>query len=880
MPAPLPSLLPLFQISTAMDIDFSKFTENGRQAITAAHQLARQCSHSSIEPVVLIVAIMQTDRHIVPFLLEQMNVDKMPLFSDVSTLLGQLPRRSSDSIPMSPATMEVLRMAVELAARSGSPVVALEHIFQALGEVRGPVRDIMRRHGVTSAKMKAAVDAYRRGGNGRTAGNTGGNAPGDSSMPMLRKYGRDMVLEAAEGRIDPVVGRDAEVRRLLQILSRKTKNNPILVGEPGTGKTAIVEGLAHRLNQGDVPEDLKQLRLFSLDFSALVAGASAQGEMEQRLKKVIEEAKEDPSVVLFIDEIHLLIGGHGGMDAANILKPEMARGLIKIIGATTLDEYTKYIEKDKAFERRFQTVHVDEPDPESAVTIMRGIKSRFESHHRIKILDEAIVAAVNLSHRYISDRFLPDKAIDLVDEAASGMRLDISSEPAELELLRRRLRDREMERESVRQDNSEAPELQQLDVDIANINEKINEMHAHWQSARERLMKLNANREELAATETNRQTAEEQGRYADALNLKRRAEALRLQIEADTLELSGEDNLLKGALDQSDIMRVVTAWTGIPMTNLNREENDKLREIETALHGSVVGQDAAVKSVANVIRRNRMGLSDADKPIGTFLFLGSTGVGKTELSKALAQFLFDSKDMIVRIDMSEYQQEHSVARLFGAPPGYVGYDQGGQLTEAVRRKPYSVVLFDEIEKAHPKVFEVLLQLLDEGHLTDGKGRTVNFKNTIVIMTSNMGQEVIMERLAGRDFDRYGVDDAIEQVMVQLRRHVKPEFLNRIDETVMFLPLSRQDISKIAEMQLANMIKKLAKNEIEISFDPNVVDVITNAGYQPEYGGRPVKRAINDLIVNTLSLAMVEGKVDRSRPIRAVATADGIVFRNI
>ncbi len=860
-----------------MNVDFNKFTENSRQAISGAHRLARQCSYSSLEPAVLVVAIMQTDRDMVPFLLGQMNIEKVPFFTALSDTMQQLPHNGSEGAPIafSPATDQVLATALRLAQRNGSQVVALEHLFWALYEVPGPVKEVMKRFGITSSKLETAVSTFR---NGNADAPVGGST-GDSGLSNLRRYATDLVRAATEGQIEPVIGRDTEVRRVLQIISRKTKNNPILVGEPGTGKTAIVEGLAHRLQQGDVPEELRGIKLFSLDFTAMVAGAGAQGELEERLKKVVEEVKTDPSVVLFIDEIHLLIGGGGGMDAANILKPEMARGLIKIIGATTLDEYRKYIEKDKAFERRFQKVLVEEPDPDTAITIMRGIKKRFEGHHHIKILDEAIVAAVNLSHRYISDRFLPDKAIDLLDEAASSMRLDISSAPVELDLLKRKIRDKEIEREAIKQENPDEVALESLDQEIADLREQENTMNARWRNARARMQRIHELRQELERTETNRQAAEDQGRYSEALQLQRTAESLRENIEAMSLELSGEGSILKNALDEGDIMRVVTAWTGIPMTNLDREETEKLRNIEESLHGSVVGQDKAVKAVANVIRRNRMGLGDAGKPIGSFLFLGTTGVGKTELCKALAEYLFDSKDMMVRIDMSEYQQEHSVARLFGAPPGYVGYDQGGQLTEAVRRKPYSVVLFDEIEKANPKVFETLLQVLDDGRMTDGQGRVVDFKNTIIIMTSNMGQDVIMNALVGREVNQNEVDRVSEQVVNQLKLRVAPEFLNRIDETVMFLPLSRQDIAKIAEMQLKRMIEKLRKNDIELSFDPNVVNAIAAAGYQPEYGGRPVKRAINELIVNALSLALVEGEVDRTQPIRAVTTEDGIKFVN-
>lgn len=862
-----------------MDIDFNQLTENSRQAITNAHRLARQCAYVKLEPAVLVVAIMNTDRAMVPFLLDNMGVDRVPFFAALSASMEQIPRSENvESIPMSEATKQVLQTAYRLAQRCNSATVALEHIFWALYEVPGTVKETMKRFGVTSNKLERAISVYRNG-NTDTQQRTPA-AEADNSLPTLRRYATDLVRMAAEGQIEPVIGRDIEVRRVLQILSRKTKNNPILVGEPGTGKTAIVEGLAHRLQAGDVPEELRNLKLFSLDFTALVAGASAPGQLEERLKKVVEEAKSDPSLVLFIDEIHLLIGGNGGMDAANILKPEMARGLIKIIGATTLDEYTKYIEKDKAFERRFQKVIVDEPDPETAIAIMRGIKSRFENHHRIKILDEAIVAAVNLSHRYIGERFLPDKAIDLLDEAASCMRLDIASAPIELEMLNRRIREREIEREALRQENSEHEALEALNHEIDSLREQENTMNARWRNARNRMMRIHQSREELENTLTNIQAAEEQGRYADVIQLKRRAKELTENIKAGELELSGEDCMLKSALEETDIMKVVTAWTGIPMTNLNSEETEKLRNIEASLHNSVVGQDKAVTAVANVIRRNRMGLGDGSRPIGTFLFLGTTGTGKTELCKALAKYLFDSSDMIVRIDMSEYQQEHSVSRLFGAPPGYVGYDQGGQLTEAVRRKPYSVVLFDEIEKAHKKVFETLLQVLDDGRMTDGRGRTIDFKNTIIIMTSNMQQDTILERLTGRDYTDEDVENISREIVDSLSRTTMPEFFNRIDDIIMFRPLTRTDIMNIAEIQLNSLIAKLRKNDIEISFDPNAVHAIAVAGYQPQYGARPVKRAINDLIVNNLSKAMVEGQVDRARPIRVITTEEGISFTNV
>ena len=658
-----------------------------------------------------------------------------------------------------------------------------------------------------------------------------------------------------------------------------------MVGEPGTGKTAIVEGLAHRIIRGDIPQELRGLKLFSLNISSLIAGAQMQGEFEQRLKMVVQEVESDPNILLFIDEIHLIIGAgksSGAMDAANILKPELARGVLKIIGATTLDEYREYIEQDKAFERRFQKVHVEEPDVESAIAIMRGIKSRFENHHQIKILDEAIVASVNLSHRYIGERFLPDKAIDLLDEAASSMRIDRSSSPHDLEMLKRQIRNKEIERESLIQDGASVSSavIVGLDSEIADLREREHVLNAKWQNERRQLEEIQDLTSELQRLEINREVAEQQNRYSEVVEISRREEAIRSQIARLTDEIDSDDEcLLKSALDEKDIMKVVTAWTGIPMTNITRDENEKLLHIEEALHDSVVGQGEAVAAVSNAIRRNRMGLSDPGKPIGTFLFLGSTGVGKTELCKALAEYLFNSREMLVRIDMSEYQQEHSVSRLFGAPPGYVGYGEGGQLTEAVRRKPYSVVLFDEIEKAHPKVFETLLQVLDDGRMTDGQGRVVDFKNTIIVMTSNMGQEVIMNHLIHGPNDPGLVDMVKDQVLVKIKQRVAPEFINRIDDIIMFLPLSKDDISQIVRIQLEALVKKLRMNEIEIIYDDEAVRFITDKGYRPEYGGRPVKRAIKEHIIDALSLALLRQEVTKELPIRISADAGRLIMAN-
>ena len=707
----------------------------------------------------------------------------------------------------------------------------------------------------------------------------------DDDLPNLHRYGVNLIRLAEEGAIEPVIGRDEEIRRILQIISRKTKNNPILVGEPGTGKTAIVEGLAHRIIRGDIPQELRGLKLFSLNISSLIAGAQMQGEFEQRLKMVVQEVESDPNILLFIDEIHLIIGAgksSGAMDAANILKPELARGVLKIIGATTLDEYREYIEQDKAFERRFQKVYVEEPDVESAIAIMRGIKSRFENHHQIKILDEAIVASVNLSHRYIGERFLPDKAIDLLDEAASSMRIDRSSSPHDLEMLKRQIRNKEIERESLIQDGASVSSavIVGLDSEIADLREREHVLNAKWQNERRQLEEIQDLTSELQRLEINREVAEQQNRYSEVVEISRREEAIRSQIARLTDEIDSDDEcLLKSALDEKDIMKVVTAWTGIPMTNMTRDENEKLLHIEEALHDSVVGQGEAVAAVSNAIRRNRMGLSDPGKPIGTFLFLGSTGVGKTELCKALAEYLFNSREMLVRIDMSEYQQEHSVSRLFGAPPGYVGYGEGGQLTEAVRRKPYSVVLFDEIEKAHPKVFETLLQVLDDGRMTDGQGRVVDFKNTIIVMTSNMGQEVIMNHLIHGPNDPGLVDMVKDQVLVKIKQRVAPEFINRIDDIIMFLPLSKDDISQIVRIQLEALVKKLRMNEIEIIYDDEAVRFITDKGYRPEYGGRPVKRAIKEHIIDALSLALLRQEVTKELPIRISADAGRLIMAN-
>lgn len=862
-----------------MTNDYSRFTNKSRNAIMKAVELTRQCQYAAIESPVMMVAVFQEGNDMVPFLLNQMGVDKTSFFTAVSDAMQQLNRRPVTAPDFTQELQDVFQTSIRLAEQDSHSVVALEYIFWAFAEVPNTVGDLMERFGITPQKIAQAVHVFQYGSEQQGAR----SHQEDDGLPYLHKYGLDLIRMAEEKQIDPVIGRDGEIRRILEIISRKTKNNPVLIGEPGTGKTAIVEGLAHRVLNGDVPQEMRKLKLFSLNLSSMVAGAQMQGEFEQRLKKVIEEAESDPNIILFIDEIHLLIGAgrtSGAMDAANILKPELARGILKIIGATTLDEY-RQIENDKAFERRFQKVMVDEPDVESAITITRGIKGRLENHHHIKILDKAAVAAVNLSHKFITDRFLPDKAIDLLDEAASSMRIDRSSEPHDLEMLRRQIRNKEMEKESLIQDGNEehSEVIRKLNEVIADLREKENDLHAKWQNERRRLGQIQELTSQLERCEVNREAAEQQGRYGEAVEMKRQEENLKQQIEELTAEVNDSENaLLKPALDEKDVMKVVTAWTGIPMATMTLDENERLLHIEENLHNSVVGQDQAVTAVSNAVRRSRMGLGDENKP-STFLFLGTTGVGKTELCKALAEYLFGRRDMMVRIDMSEYQQEHSVARLFGAPPGYVGYGEGGQLTEAVRRKPYSVVLLDEIEKANPKVFETLLQVLDDGRMTDGQGRVVNFKNTIIIMTSNTGQEVITNNLTSDHPDPQLVEMTTDQVLLQLKQCVAPEFINRIDDIIMFMPLSMDDIKKIVEMQLAAQRKKLLGNKIDVRFDNSVVAMIAQKAYSLEYGARPVNRAIKENIIDALCMALLRQEVSKTVPIEVTANGDQIVIKN-
>ena len=859
-------------------MDFSRFTDISKQTVQKAYRLAREFHCASIEPQIMMVAMMQEGQDMIYFMLRKLNVDKTAFFQAVSDSISHLPQGENDHPDITDNLERVLSKADDLAESTGSAVVALEHIFWAFRCINGPVCEIMKRFGITEQELKNAVELFRNG-NFNQSGEL--ESPEEAQKPNLMKYARNLNKEAEEGIIEPSIGRDSEIRRILQIISRKTKNNPILVGEPGTGKTAIVEGLAHRIIRGDIPLELKGIKVYSLDLTALMAGASVQGEFETRLKGLIEEVTSDKDILLFIDEIHLLIGAgrtSGAMDAANILKPAMARGQIKVIGATTTDEFRKYIESDKAFARRFQTIMVEEPDVDSAITILRGIKNRFEKFHRIKILDEAVVAAVHLSYRYINERFLPDKAIDLLDEAASRMRIARSSVPSELDDLSRMIRSKEMERESIRQDNQNQ-DLSDLNLEIANLREQENVLNAKWQNERRRFEELQQLQELSASLSDKYESAERLGQYDEALRFRNQLFTITEEINQMLSDLDHEDSsLLKASLDEDDIRQVVTLWTGIPVNRMSDDENEKLLHLEDELHASVKGQETAVHVVSNIIRRNRMGFGDANKPIGSFLFLGTTGVGKTELSKALADYLFNSRDMMIRIDMSEYQQEHSVARLFGAPPGYVGYDQGGQLTEAVRRKPYSVILLDEIEKAHRKVFETLLQVLDDGRMTDGQGHVVDFKNTIIIMTSNMGAEDMTNSIS-QDGSLQNENELKQRIIAMLKQQTSPEFVNRIDEIVMFQPLSKDIILEIVKLQIEQLIQRVKRNDIDLRVSPRAIFLIAEMGYEPTMGARPVKRCINDKVLNPLIQSLLTRQVTKERPINVDIVNGEIQFVN-
>ncbi len=859
-------------------MDYSRFTPIARNAIQRAYSIAQSCSYIEVTPSIQMVAIIQEARDMVFFLLQQMEVDKVAFCQSVSDTLGTIEQRQNCQPEVSDGLNQILQKSIQLASETESSLAGVEHIFWAFAKVRNDLSDVLCQYDMTESKIIQAVRTYRNG----NMDSSSETEESQSSPSSLSKYARNLNALASEGIIEPSIGRDDEVRRVLQILSRKTKNNPILVGEPGTGKTAIVEGIAHRIVRGDVPQDMQGLKIYTLDLSLLIAGASMQGEFENRLKSIIEEAKSDKDIVLFIDEIHLLIGAgrtSGAMDAANIIKPELARGEIRVIGATTFEEYRKYIESDKAFARRLQKIVVDEPNEEESIAILRGIKSRFESHHRIKILDEAVVASVKLSIRYITDRFLPDKAIDLLDEAASRMRMERSSVPEALDDLTRTIRCKEIEKQAILQDglyNNQLPAS--IDLEIAELREKENTLNAKWRNERQQFELIQTLQDELERYKINREQEENLNHFDQAAQLQRRIDEVENRIDELIHEFSEENNpLLKMSLDENDIRKVITNWTGIPVEELGEDEADKLLHLEANLQSSVIGQDEAIHSVANIVRRNRMGFSDSNKPIGSFLFLGTTGVGKTELAKALARYLFHSQDLIIRIDMSEYQQEHSVSRLFGAPPGYVGYDQGGQLTEAVRRKPYSVILLDEIEKAHPKVFETLLQVLDDGRMTDGQGHVVDFKNTIVIMTSNLGAMSIVEHI-GEDLSEMKLA-IIQQIVQMFKQKVSSEFVNRIDEILLFNPLTKDAIRKITILQLTRLKNKLSKNGINITIDDTTINYIVEIGFEPEMGARPIKRTIDKLFVDSLAQKLLSNEITKERQIYSSIINNYLTFCN-
>lgn len=860
---------------------FDKFTIKAQEAVQEAVNIAQEAQQQVIEPTHLLQGIIQKSRDVTNFVFQKLGVNTSQIEKLVQQELRRLPRVEGGQPYFSNDTNSVLQRAIGISQKMGDEFVSVEPILLALLQVNSTVAHILKDAGCTEDNMRKAIEELRQGQNVQ-------GQSGDENFQALSKYAKNLVDEARKGKLDPVIGRDEEIRRVLQILSRRTKNNPILIGEPGTGKTAIVEGLAQRIVRGDVPENLKNKQLYSLDMGALVAGAKYKGEFEERLKSVIKEVTSaNGNIILFIDEIHTLVGaggGEGAMDAANILKPALARGELRAIGATTLNEYQKYFEKDAALERRFQTVMVEEPDELDAISILRGLKERYENHHKVRIQDDACIAAVQLSERYISDRFLPDKAIDLMDEAAAKLRMERDSVPEELDEISRRLKQLEIEREAIKRENDE-DKIKLLDKDIAELKEQEHQYRAKWEAERSLVNKIQQDKQEMEQLKFEAERAEREGNYERVAEI-RYGKLQQLQDDINNIQqqlknTQGGDGMVREEVTTDDIAEVVSRWTGIPVTRMLQSERDKLLHLEEELHKRVIGQDEAIKAVSDAVRRSRAGLQDPKKPIASFIFLGTTGTGKTELAKALAEYLFNDENMMTRIDMSEYQEKISVSRLIGAPPGYVGYDEGGQLTEAVRRKPYSVVLFDEIEKAHPDVFNTLLQVLDDGRLTDNKGRTVNFKNTIIIMTSNLGSQYIQERFSAlNDHNRHEViSDTRDKVMEMLRKTIRPEFLNRIDDIIMFLPLTKQEIAKVVTLQLQRVRKMLEPQGFNIEWTDQAVDWLANVGYDPEFGARPVKRAIQEHMLNELSKKILAEEVNREKPIVIDANGNGLVFRN-
>ena len=866
-------------------MNFNKFTIKAQEAIQQAISLVQSKGQQAIEPEHLLAGIIQVGENVTNFLFQKLGINGKQIDVLLENQIASLPKVQGGEPYLSRSSNEVLNRAQDLATKGGDEYVSLEPMILALLTTNNTAGKILKDAGMTEKDLKIAINELRKGE--KVTSQTS-----EDTYQSLEKYAKNLIEEARNGKLDPVIGRDDEIRRVLQILSRRTKNNPILIGEPGTGKTAIVEGLAHRILRGDVPENLKDKHLYSLDMGALVAGAKYKGEFEERLKSVINEVtKSEGQIILFIDEIHTLVGagkGEGAMDAANILKPALARGELRSIGATTLDEYQKYFEKDKALERRFQTVMVNEPDTLSTISILRGLKERYENHHKVRIQDDAIIAAVELSNRYITDRFLPDKAIDLMDEAAAKLRMERDSVPEELDEIERRLKQLEIEREAIKRENDEQ-KLQQLSKDIAELKEQESNYKAKWEAERSLVNKIQHNKQLIEQLKFDAERAEREGNYGKVAEIRygklKELEDEINRIQQQLKEAQGADAMIKEEVTNEDIADVVSRWTGIPVSKMMQSEREKLLHLEEELHLRVIGQDEAIQAVSDAVRRSRAGLQDPKRPIGSFIFLGTTGVGKTELAKALAEYLFDDETLMTRIDMSEYQEKFSVSRLIGAPPGYVGYDEGGQLTEAVRRKPYSVVLFDEIEKAHPDVFNILLQVLDDGRLTDNKGRTVNFKNTIIIMTSNLGSGYIQsqfEKLTESSTPQYReslIEETKEEVMNMLKKTIRPEFLNRIDETIMFLPLNEEEIKQVVRLQIGGITKMLEDNGITLQLSENALNFLAHAGYNPEFGARPVKRAIQRYLLNDLSKTLLAQDIDRTRPIMVDATSDGLTFSN-
>lgn len=860
---------------------FDKFTIKAQEAVQEAVNTAQQNGQQSIEPVHLLKGVMVKAKDVAGYIFQKLGANASQIEMVVDSEIKRLPRVQGGQPYLSNDTNTVLQRAQDFAQKNGDEFTSVEPLLLALLQVSSTASRILKDAGMTEAETVKAIQELRQGQKVQSPS-------GDENYQSLSKYAKNLVEEARQGKLDPVIGRDEEIRRVLQILSRRTKNNPILIGEPGTGKTAIVEGLAERIVRGDVPENLKDKQLYSLDMGALVAGAKYKGEFEERLKSVIKEVtNSNGNIILFIDEIHTLVGaggGEGAMDAANILKPALARGELRSIGATTLNEYQKYFEKDKALERRFQTVMVDEPDELSAISILRGLKERYENHHKVRIQDDACIAAVKLSERYISDRFLPDKAIDLMDEAAAKLRMERDSVPEELDEITRKLKQLEIEREAIKREN-DTDKIAQLDKDIAELKDQEKSFRAKWESEKGLVNKIQQDKQQMEQLKFEAERAEREGNYERVAEIRYgKLQALEQDIkdiQAQLRNTQGGNAMIREEVTADDIAEVVSRWTGIPVTRMMQSEREKLLHLEEELHKRVIGQDEAIKAVSDAVRRSRAGLQDPKRPIASFIFLGTTGVGKTELAKALAEYLFNDETMMTRIDMSEYQEKFSVSRLIGAPPGYVGYDEGGQLTEAVRRKPYSVVLFDEIEKAHPDVFNILLQVLDDGRLTDNKGRTVNFKNTIIIMTSNLGSQYIQAQFAGITPDNrdHVIADTKTKVMDMLKKTIRPEFLNRIDETIMFLPLTKPEIAQVVTLQMNAVKKMLEPQGFTLNVSPAAISLLADEGFDPEFGARPVKRAIQRMVLNDLSKKILSDEVSREKPITIDAADNKLVFRN-